>query len=428
MGFDRRSMLQGLAAAGLAGSAGLASPAAGQTLRLRRPVSSLAANDPNIEALRRAIPAMRRSGAWAAQVAIHADMRLRHHSSWRFLPWHRLQLVWFERHVARVSGKADFALPFWDWDDDRIPDLFLNDPAFMAPGRVAQPGDTITRFLTQNDLWLNGRMTDDFATFFGRARGKTDPTDGDLGRRYYSGSAEWGGHNLIHGFVGGDMGRLDKSPNDPIFWMHHANIDRIWTIWRQKHAGQVFPKSWLNESLGGFLDVAGRPVPPVLAQTTLDPAAFGYDYQFDPTPPIAFAIAPGRPIIRRKSYSWAMQRMGPASAFIDISPNLARGKADAATGYLEVLPDPHAPSIVRLTAREKSDGSTLFKDAIFLVPMGHSMDSQRYRIQLEGVWPGRDTGGIRLEIEAASLAGREPGDMPTTLVDFFLDADLGFTD
>ena len=123
-----------------------------------------------------------------------------------------------------------------------------------------------------------------------------------------------------------------------------------------------------------------------------------------------------------------MQRMGPTSAFVDISADLARGKADAATGYLEVIPDPHMPSIVRLTARAKSDGSTLFKDAVFLVPMGHMMGSQRYRIQLENVWRGRDTGGIRLEIEAVPLAGREPSDMPTTLVDFFLDADLGFTD
>lgn len=422
---DRRAVLQGMAAAGLL--AGGATGARAQAVRVRKPVSSLRDDDPDIVALRRAIPIMRQSGAWDAQIAIHADMGHRHHSSWRFLPWHRLQLAWFERHVAAISGRADFALPFWDWDDDRIPDLFLNDPAFRVPGREAQPGDTITRFLTQNDLWLNGRLTDDFATFFGRPRGARDATDGNLGRRYSSGSAEWGGHNLIHGFVGGDMGRLDRSPNDPIFWMHHANIDRIWTLWRDKHGGQVFPKAWRTESLGGFLDPGGRPVQPVLAQTTVDTATLGYVYKFDPTPPIVFAAAPGPPVIRRKSYSWAMQRMGPTSAFVDISPALARGKAEAATGYLEVMPDPHAASMVRFTARGKSDGETVFKDAITLVPMGHSMGSQRYRIQLENVWRGRDPGGIRLEIEAVPLVGRATSDMPTTLVDFFLDADLAFT-
>ncbi len=427
MGLDRRAILRGAAAAGLLSVAGRTAEAAGPALRLRKSVSSLARDDADVDALRRAIPAMRRSGAWAAQVALHADMRHRHHSSWRFMAWHRLQLVWFERQVARISGKADFALPFWDWDDDRIPNLFLYDPPFIVPGREANAGDTISGFLTENGQRLNGRMTDNFATFFGRARGAADPTDGDLGRRYYSGSGEWGGHNLIHGFIGGDMGRLDRSPNDPLFWMHHANIDRIWTLWHAKHSLSSYTTAWKKESLGGFLDAQGRPAPPVLAGTTLDPAAFGYGYQFDPTPPIAFAIGPGAPIVRRRSYSWSMQRMGPASAFIDISAALARGQASAASGYLEVIPDPHRASMVRLTAKTKTHGYEVFKDAVFLVPMGHAMGSQRYRIDMEDLWRAPDEGGVRLEIEAVPLVGRRSGDMPTTLVDFVLDADLGFT-
>ena len=429
MSIDRRLVLRGMTAAGLlSGLDARAAAAAAPAPRLRRPVSSLAAGDPDLDALRRAIPVMRRSGAWAAQVALHADMRHRHHSSWRFLPWHRLQLVWFERQVARASGKADFALPYWDWDDDRIPALFFNDPVFNAPGREAQPDETISGFLQRNGQRLTGRLTDDFATFFGRPRGRTDPTDGALGRRYASGSGEWGGHNLIHGFVGGDMGRLDRSPNDPLFWLHHANIDRIWTLWREKHGGQPYPRAWLAESLGGFLDPAGRPVPEVLAASTLETTAFGYAYPFDPTPPIVFAVGPGRPVIRRRSYSWAMQRMGPASAFIEISASLARGRATTATGYLDVVPDPHASSMVTLVARALSDGAEVFRDAVFLTPMGHSMGPQRYRMQLEDLWRSGDTGGLRLEIEAAPLVGRRSGETPTTLVEFVLDADLAFTD
>jgi hypothetical protein len=56
------------------------------------------------------------------------------------------------------------------------------------------------------------------------------------------------------------------------------------------------------------------------------------------------------------------------------------------------------------------------------------MDSQRFRIQLEGLWRASDSGGIRLEIEAVPLAGRRSSDMPTTLVEFILDADLAFTE
>jgi hypothetical protein len=427
MTLDRRRILQGMGAAGLLAGATAPTVGAAQTVRLRKPISTLSTSDPDVEAMRRAIPLMRQSGAWADQVALHADMRHRHHSSWRFMPWHRLQLVWFERHVARLSGKADFAIPYWDWDDDRIPDLFLYDETFYVPGREAQQYDTISDFLRRNGQVLTGRLTDDFPTFFGRPRGGNDPTDGALGRRYYSGSGEWGGHNLIHGFVGGDMGDLSRSPNDPLFWLHHANIDRIYALWRDRHYSVVPPKAWRNESLGGFIDPWGRTVSPVAAATTLDTTTFGYAYPQDPTPPIVFfAAAPPPPVKRRKSYSWRMQRMGPASAFIEISPALASATATQATGYLEIQPDPHRPSMVTLTGRALKGGAEVFRDAVFLVPMGHSMGPQGYRIPMQRLWSPASAGGVRLEIEAAPLAGRKASAMPTTLVDFVLDADLAF--
>jgi tyrosinase len=41
-------------------------------------------------------------------------------------------------------------------------------------------------------------------------------------------------HNRVHEWVGGDM-RTGTSPNDPVFWMHHANIDRIWAGWQKRY-------------------------------------------------------------------------------------------------------------------------------------------------------------------------------------------------
>lgn len=37
-----------------------------------------------------------------------------------------------------------------------------------------------------------------------------------------------GVHNTGHVAFGGEMGNMFTSPSDPIFWVHHANIDRIW--------------------------------------------------------------------------------------------------------------------------------------------------------------------------------------------------------
>ncbi|WP_260288870.1 tyrosinase family protein [Peribacillus aracenensis] len=39
-------------------------------------------------------------------------------------------------------------------------------------------------------------------------------------------------HNLVHGWVGGHMGSVPVSPNDPVFFLHHANVDRIWAMWK----------------------------------------------------------------------------------------------------------------------------------------------------------------------------------------------------
>jgi hypothetical protein len=42
---------------------------------------------------------------------------------------------------------------------------------------------------------------------------------------------EDGAHMLVHAVVGGTM-QTNYSPSDPLFWTHHANIDRLWTLWQ----------------------------------------------------------------------------------------------------------------------------------------------------------------------------------------------------
>lgn len=51
-------------------------------------------------------------------------------------------------------------------------------------------------------------------------------------------------HNPVHVWVGGPMQDQSTAPADPLFWLHHANVDRIWESWRQHNPG-------LNPSLNG---------------------------------------------------------------------------------------------------------------------------------------------------------------------------------
>lgn len=39
-------------------------------------------------------------------------------------------------------------------------------------------------------------------------------------------------HDSGHGFMGGDMASYYTSTNDPVFYLHHAGVDRIWWQWQ----------------------------------------------------------------------------------------------------------------------------------------------------------------------------------------------------
>ena len=60
-----------------------------------------------------------------------------------------------------------------------------------------------------------------------------------------------GMHNRVHGWVGGLLGATTKgpkfgtmflpsSPNDPVFFLHHANIDRLWAEWQGTHGVHTY--------------------------------------------------------------------------------------------------------------------------------------------------------------------------------------------
>ena len=60
------------------------------------------------------------------------------HANWYFLPWHRAYIRSFERICQELSGKADFALPYWNWTADRqFPAAFR--PAIASSNPLFHP-------------------------------------------------------------------------------------------------------------------------------------------------------------------------------------------------------------------------------------------------------------------------------------------------
>ena len=421
----------GLAPSAIVGARALAQDA-GKSLRLRRNLKGMSRSDPDLEAFRIGVKKMRASGAWKRQIDLHADMRWLHHSSWRFLPWHRLQMLHMEKLIAKASGKHDFAMPYWDWADDVIPPQFVNDDVLGHEGRECGVKESIAKFCAANETSLVDRSKNDFSTFFGQPRAAGQPRDNDTadGKQHYSGSCEWSGHNLIHSFIGGDMGVLETAPNDPLFWVHHANVDRAWAAWSAQHSPADYADAWSEEPLAGFENIDGSAPAAVTAMSTIDIEALGYGYAIASKPPRGAA----RPMASRgaghryrvQNYTFEMTRTGPSQGVIDIPAEAAQAVSVQAVGYLTIDPDPQHASVTRIKATDVASGVTAFDDKLFLVPMGMSMGMQNYRIDLADVWSQAGVRGLTLACETGPLVGRKSGPHPPAIASFVVDASALF--
>jgi hypothetical protein len=196
-----------------------------------------------------------------------------------FLPWHRELLFRFEELLQSVDSTV--TIPYWDWtrdqnsaavgypfkndliagdgdrsDSDHVkrdpaappvdathPYIYPFDPeAWSTTIKVTDPpaadpppdgplnffqrqlGENVTGDapnLPQNNVTVTGTGTNFRAAINGANNYLTLRTRSeDL-------------HNLVHRWISGNMLRM-TSPNDPVFFMHHAQIDRMWSIWQKK--------------------------------------------------------------------------------------------------------------------------------------------------------------------------------------------------
>ena len=191
------------------------------------------------------------------------------HGSWFFLPWHRMYLIQLERIIGFLTGSPHFALPYWDYKnamDVEIPEPFLDtgSPLFDE-NRDFRPFP----MLPGPEQWAQS------GTFVALGGGRRRHP---VHRGKSSGFLEQNPHNLIHGVVGGNGGDMAgfQSPLDPLFWIHHCNIDRLWEVWLAQ-PGRMNPdeSSWVKSSFD-FPDPGGRQSWTCEQVTTT--AARGYKY------------------------------------------------------------------------------------------------------------------------------------------------------
>jgi Common central domain of tyrosinase/Polyphenol oxidase middle domain/Protein of unknown function (DUF_B2219) len=286
-------------------------------MNIRRNIYSLSPDGPEIAALREGVAAMQGRPptdptSWTYQANIHGVPRdpdpnappplptwnQCQHQSFFFLSWHRMYLFYFERILRAASGDPDLALPYWDYANTAHRALPI---AFREPADATNPLYVQERDQAAN---LGGPLPEAFVQHrraFGLINfsastsqlsfgGPRVPSPQHFGTREQRvGALENEPHNNIHGLVGGRDGWM-SNPNtaarDPIFWLHHSNIDRLWERWLEQGGGRENPSDddvWLDTVFtlfdeNGFEDrLTGRDILDTLRQL---------DYRYDDDPPL----------------------------------------------------------------------------------------------------------------------------------------------
>jgi tyrosinase len=210
---------------------------------------------------------------WTNLAAVHN--KFCPHSNWWFLPWHRAYIHYFELTCQDVLGDSSFRLPYWDWSRyPRIPGPFLDthstlwDGTRSNGGNIDYPSEVVGIDVVQKVVgsgnWIN---------VFSAAT-KTDQQREDPGAGLLEGTP----HNSVHSITEGDMGSF-MSPLDPIFWLHHCNVDRIWASWSRilEHKAPA-DSLWKNHKLAQFYDPASKKQVSPIADDTTNEAKYGASY------------------------------------------------------------------------------------------------------------------------------------------------------
>ncbi|MFI5418462.1 MAG: tyrosinase family protein [Candidatus Lutacidiplasmatales archaeon] len=168
------------------------------------------------------------------------------HGGPAFCPWHREFICRFEK--ALQSFDPSVSLPYWNWNSGNAPDtaaVFADDflgGAGTGPGGAVQTGP----FTVANGWKIHTALT---PKGMGNALTRNPTLDpstlpataannalNDTNYNIFQPDLEDNSHNEVHVWVGGNMDYM-TSPNDPVFFLHHANVDRLWAVWQEKYPG-----------------------------------------------------------------------------------------------------------------------------------------------------------------------------------------------
>ncbi|WP_163409752.1 tyrosinase family protein [Flavobacterium ajazii] len=177
-----------------------------------------------------------------------------------FLPWHRLYLLNLERDLQEIDSSV--SLHYWRWDFP-APNLFSENFAgkIMVTNEDENPGSVPTFSLSNPwrnwkppgsamllrsafnwDLTLNGgwdvlidrKAPEAYAINMGKGIYLNLFWDQNRPRGSRPGYVFSAPHGGGHMSFRGQISDIPTAPQDPVFFMLHSNVDRLWALWQNQ--------------------------------------------------------------------------------------------------------------------------------------------------------------------------------------------------
>ena len=252
------------------------------------------------------------------------------HDGQGFPTWHRLYLLFLERTLQEMSGDDDYTLPFWDWTESGVKCEICSDELL---GNVSANGDVVGKYFEDweticytpettitNDTRLcdPNVKTGKLERFPGKRLAKDGsimafPTKKEVEfalrfesfdlppfskesscnfRNILEGNANTTSgyrlppgfsslHNVVHLKIGGTMGLVPTSSNDPIFPLHHCFVDQIFEKWLRRHKKNASALSATEAPIGHNRGEIIVPWFPVYTHEELFSESFSLGYDFE---------------------------------------------------------------------------------------------------------------------------------------------------
>ncbi|MDQ3283151.1 MAG: tyrosinase family protein [Acidobacteriota bacterium] len=176
-----------------------------------------------------------------------------------FLPWHRMFVFFFEQIVRQVTKTPSFALPYWNYSVSGTNHGVL-------PAEFRMPNDPTFKYLyvskrnanANNGTAIDAGQPDAPLSLVSLNQCTYGPSGAQPG---FCQALDFGLHGNVHVLTGNgqNMGSVPWAAYDPIFWMHHSNIDRLWASWNAAGRKNPNDSTFLNKTFV-FVDGNGTRV------------------------------------------------------------------------------------------------------------------------------------------------------------------------